>query len=92
MGRMSFSVLCIGILGFGILYVPMAVMVAFSFNAGKLVSVWAGFSTKWYTSLITNEQLLNAYLISLLNKYLTDDEFRNDLETHEELTVSGSNF
>ena len=45
MGRMSFPVLCLGILGFGILYVPMAVMIAFSFNAGKLVSVWAGFST-----------------------------------------------
>lgn len=65
MGRMSFPVLCLGILGFGILYVPMAVMVAFSFNAGKLVSVWAGFSTKWYASLFTNEQLLNAFGLSL---------------------------
>ena len=65
MGRMSFPVLCMGILGFGILYVPMAVMIAFSFNAGKLVSVWAGFSTKWYASLITNEQLLNAFGLSL---------------------------
>jgi putrescine transport system permease protein len=65
MGRISFPVLCFGILGFGILYVPIAVMVAFSFNAGKLVSVWAGFSTRWYSSLITNEQLLNAFGLSL---------------------------
>ena len=65
MGRISFPVLCFGILGFGILYVPIAVMVAFSFNAGKLVSVWAGFSTRWYGSLITNEQLLNAFGLSL---------------------------
>ncbi len=65
MGRISFPVLCLGIVGFGILYVPMAVMVAFSFNAGKLVSVWAGFSAKWYASLLTNEQLLNAFGLSL---------------------------
>ena len=64
-GRISLPVMCLGILGFGILYVPMAVMIVFSFNAGKLVSVWSGFSTKWYASLLTNEQLLNAFGLSL---------------------------
>ena len=64
-GRISLPVICLGILGFGILYVPMTVMIVFSFNAGKLVSVWSGFSVKWYASLLTNEQLLNAFGLSL---------------------------
>ena len=64
-GRISLPVICLGIFGFGILYVPIAVMIVFSFNAGKLVSVWSGFSAKWYASLITNEQLLNAFGLSL---------------------------
>ena len=64
-GRVSLPVICLGILGFGILYVPMVVMIVFSFNAGKLVSVWSGFSTKWYASLLTNEQVLNALGLSL---------------------------
>ena len=64
-GRISLPVMCLGILGFGILNVPMAVMIVFSFNAGKPVSVWSGFSAKWYASLLTNEQLLNAFGLSL---------------------------
>ena len=64
-GRVSLPVICLGILGFGILYVPMTVLIVFSFNAGKLVSVWSGFSTKWYASLLTNEQVLNAFGLSL---------------------------
>ena len=39
------SALCIGI---AILYVPMAVLVTYSFNASALVNVWGGFSTAWY--------------------------------------------
>ena len=64
-GRISLPVICLGILGFSILYMPMTVMIVFSFNAGKLVSVWSGFSAKWYASLLTNEQLLNAFGLSL---------------------------
>ena len=37
---------------------------------------------------MTLQKLINR----AIDKYLTDDEFRNDLETHDELTVSGSNF
>ena len=64
-GRISLPAICLGILGFGILYVPVAVMFVFSFNAGKLGSVWSGFSTKWYASLLTNEHLLHAFGMSL---------------------------
>ena len=52
--------LWLGIIGFGILYVPVTIMVIYSFNSSRLVSVWAGFSTKWYGALLQNEQLLAA--------------------------------
>ena len=52
--------LLLGIIGFGILYVPVTIMVIYSFNSSRLVSVWAGFSTKWYGALLQNDQLLAA--------------------------------
>ena len=56
----SWPALWLGIIGFGILYVPVVVMVIYSFNASRLVSVWAGFSTKWYGELMRNDQVLEA--------------------------------
>ena len=35
-------------LGFGFLYLPIAVLVAYSFNGSRLVTIWGGFSTRWY--------------------------------------------
>ena len=55
-----------GLLGFALLYIPVLVMMAFSFNAGKLSSVWSGFSVKWYGALLTNEAWLAALGKSLL--------------------------
>ena len=56
----SWPALWLGIIGFGILYVPVVVMVIYSFNASRLVSVWAGFSTRWYGELLQNDQILAA--------------------------------
>jgi putrescine transport system permease protein len=56
------SILAIGI---GILYIPMLVLIAYSFNASALVSVWGGFSTGWYTQLAHNDQILDAAWLSL---------------------------
>ena len=56
------SVLCIGI---AVLYLPMLVLIGYSFNASPLVSVWGGFSTSWYTQLIHNDQILDAAWLSL---------------------------
>jgi len=56
----SWRALWLGIIGFGILYVPVVVMVIYSFNASRLVSVWAGFSTRWYGELLQNDQILVA--------------------------------
>ena len=52
-------------LGFAFLYVPMIILVVYSFNASKLVTVWAGFSTKWYGELLQNEAFLDAAWVTL---------------------------
>ena len=51
--------------GFAFLYIPILSLVIFSFNSNKLVTVWAGFSTKWYTALMRNQQILDAAFLSL---------------------------
>ena len=40
------------VLGFAFLYLPIVLLVVYSFNESKLVTVWGGFSTKWYVSLL----------------------------------------
>jgi len=52
-------------LGFAFLYIPMVILVIFSFNESKLVTVWAGFSTKWYGELMRNEAFLNAAWVTI---------------------------
>lgn len=52
-------------LGFAFLYLPMLVLIFYSFNASKLVTVWAGFSTKWYGELFQNEAFLDAAWVTL---------------------------
>jgi putrescine transport system permease protein len=51
--------------GIAILYLPILVLIAYSFNASPLVNVWGGFSTAWYTALLHNRQLLESALLSL---------------------------
>ncbi|MDE2304078.1 MAG: ABC transporter permease subunit [Gammaproteobacteria bacterium] len=52
-------------LGIAILYLPMVVLIAYSFNASPLVSVWGGFSVDWYLRLLHDEQILAAAWLSL---------------------------
>ena len=61
------SPLLISILGIGIaiLYLPILVLIGYSFNASALVSVWGGFSTNWYRQLLHNDQILDAAWLSL---------------------------
>jgi putrescine transport system permease protein len=65
--RPRISPFLITVLGIGIaiLYVPIVVMIAYSFNASALVSVWGGFSTSWYTQLVHDDQILDAAWLSL---------------------------
>jgi len=51
--------------GFGFLYLPIAVLVAYSFNASRLVTVWAGFSVRWYGALLADDKFRAAALTSL---------------------------
>ena len=42
------------------LYLPIAVVIFYSFNENRLVGTWSGFSTKWYASALANDALLDA--------------------------------
>lgn len=53
------------VLGFAFLYVPIVSLIVFSFNKSRLVTVWGGFSTKWYGELLGNQQILDAAWLSL---------------------------
>lgn len=50
---------------FSFLYIPMIILIVYSFNSSRLVTVWSEFSTKWYFELIHNEALLKAVGLSL---------------------------
>ena len=51
--------------GFAFFYVPILSMIVYSFNASRLATVWGGFSTKWYTALWSNTQVIDALVLSL---------------------------
>jgi putrescine transport system permease protein len=52
-------------LGFGFLYLPIALLVAYSFNASRLVAVWGGWSLHWYGALIDDDKFRDAAWNSL---------------------------
>ncbi|MEO8759037.1 MAG: ABC transporter permease subunit [Devosia sp.] len=52
-------------LGFIFLYAPIVSLVIFSFNQNRLVTVWGGFSTRWYAQLFSDPKILNAAILSL---------------------------
>ncbi|MFW2588479.1 ABC transporter permease [Sagittula sp. SSi028] len=51
--------------GFVFLYLPMVILVIYSFNESRLVTVWAGFSTKWYSALMEDQEFLDAAWVTL---------------------------
>ena len=51
--------------GFAFLYLPILVLVTYSFNSSALATVWGGFSTRWYSALLDNQQIIDAALLSL---------------------------
>ena len=64
MKRFGFSKLML-ILGLLFIYLPMVILVIYSFNASKLVTVWGGWSVKWYVGLLDNSQLMGSVMRSL---------------------------
>lgn len=52
-------------LGFAFLYIPILILVIYSFNDSKLVTVWGGWSTRWYAGLLENQGLMDAAWVTL---------------------------
>lgn len=51
--------------GYAFLYLPIALVIVYSFNESRLVTVWAGFSLKWWHALFANEAMLQAAFLSI---------------------------
>ena len=60
--RLALAVLAFG---YAFLYLPIALVMIYSFNQSRLVTVWAGFSIKWWSALGHNEAMLSAAWLSL---------------------------
>ena len=63
MKRFGFSKFML-IFGLSFIYLPMLILVIYSFNASKLVTVWGGWSVKWYVGLLDNTQLMGSVVRS----------------------------
>ena len=59
------------VLGFAFLYLPILLLVIYSFNESRLVTVWGGFSTKWYAALLENEAILDAAWVTIRVAFLS---------------------
>ena len=62
MMRRSGFVLTMLAFGYAFLYVPIILLIIYSFNESRLVTVWGGFSTEWYVALLHNQQMLDGGL------------------------------
>ncbi len=60
----AFNVAAVG-LGLAFLYAPIALLILYSFNDGRLVTVWSGFSLRWYRALLHDRQMLEAVWTTL---------------------------
>lgn len=63
-GPSAFNIASV-VLGLTFLYAPIVILVAYSFNAGRLVTVWAGFSFRWYAALFQDQQMLDSVWVTL---------------------------
>ncbi len=64
-GKRSYFLITTTCFGIAFLYIPMILLVIYSFNDSKLVPVWGGFSTKWYGVLFESEEVWEAVGLSL---------------------------
>lgn len=68
--RSSFSTVMLW-LGLLFIYLPMLILVIYSFNDSRLVTVWGGWSIRWYVGLLDNQQLINSVQRSLQIAFFT---------------------
>ena len=59
------------VLGFAFLYAPILSLIVYSFNESKLVTVWAGFSVKWYGELFRDQGIMDAAWVSIRIAFFT---------------------
>lgn len=60
-------ILCVG---FGFLYIPMLILIIYSFNSSRLVTVWAGWSTQWYGELFRDQAMMSAVGLSVMIAFM----------------------
>jgi putrescine transport system permease protein len=65
MNRQSRFIVSVLAFGYAFLYIPLVLVVVYSFNDSRIATVWGGFSTRWYGELLRNEQILDAAFLSL---------------------------
>jgi len=63
--KRSVFILSVLLFGYAFLYIPIFMLMIYSFNDSRIVSVWNGFSLRWYEALFNNEQIIEAGLLSL---------------------------
>lgn len=65
MKKRSRFILSVLAFGYAFLYIPLVSVIVYSFNDSRLATVWGGFSTRWYSALLDNDQVLDSALLSL---------------------------
>ena len=63
--RQSRFIVSVLAFGYAFLYIPLVLVIVYSFNDSSIATVWGGFSTRWYGELLQNDQILEAALLSL---------------------------
>jgi len=51
--------------GLGFLYIPMAIVIVYAFNDGRLVTIWTHFSFRWFAAALSNQEMMAAARLSL---------------------------
>ena len=65
MKRQSRFIMSVLAFGYAFLYIPLVMVIVYSFNDSRIATVWGGFSTRWYGELLRNEQILQTAFLSL---------------------------
>jgi putrescine transport system permease protein len=65
MKRSGTALLTIAVFGYAFLYIPLLSVIFYSFNDSRLVTLWGGFSLRWYQALLESEEIWSAALLSL---------------------------
>ncbi len=65
MNKRSRFILSVLTFGYAFLYIPLILVIVYSFNDSRIATVWGGFSTRWYGELLQNDLVLDAAFLSL---------------------------